>query len=105
MPTPKIGPKGGKKPQRAKKVQKRPQMWGRLKNKKIGLFFQNESGLSTKVGPKKDFKPDPNPRNSLERPEEGKMAHIWLNKKQKDRQSRIQLFGGPMHRNILRPLK
>ena len=37
---------------------------GQIKNKKIGLYFKNQSSLSTLKGPKIVFEPDPNHKNS-----------------------------------------
>ena len=38
--------------------------WGRIRNKKIGLYFQNQSLQPICVGLNKLFEPDSNPKNN-----------------------------------------
>ena len=81
-----MAPKGTKKCKRGLKC-------GQIKNKKIGLYFQNKNWWSTLVGSKNVFKPDLDLKNSPNRPKEitpkgsksEKRPKIWLNLKQKDK--------------------
>ena len=60
IPTQKLAPKSPKKCKRGPKCD-----W--IKNKKIGLYFQNQRWLFTYVGTNKVFEPDPLTKNSSER--------------------------------------
>ena len=70
---PKLEPKNipnwpKKHPKWPKKVRKRPQMGDCIKNKNIGLYFQNQRWLTTYVGSKNVFEPDPDSKNSPKGP-------------------------------------
>ena len=76
-----------KNPKGPKKRKKGPK-FGRIKNKKIELYFQNQSWLSKYVGPKNVFKPDPTPKivrkgpqDSPERPKNAKSFKLGQIKK------------------------
>ena len=58
-PTTKIAPKGQKIALKGPKNYKGGPKCGRIKNKKMWLYFQNQSWLSTEVGSKNVFEPDP----------------------------------------------
>ena len=63
----KIAPKGPKKYKKGPK-------YGQIENKKIWLYFQNQSWLSIQVGSNNFFESDPSPKNSPERPKKFKKA-------------------------------
>ena len=50
-------------PEEPKKCKKAPK-FGRMKNKKIGLYFQNKNWQSVLVGSKNVFEPELDPKNS-----------------------------------------
>ena len=48
---------------RAEKVLKKGPKWSQIKNRKIGMYLQNQIWYSTLVGHKSIFEPDQSPKN------------------------------------------